>query len=260
MSPYCHWKKYFAVALSLLMVMVIGFFSFSPSAQAEKKRGSKETWSKSTRQAPAPQRAPSRGTQWSAPQQKRPADSRYRPSRSYPSRGQTFRVLPRDHRVFMHGHVRYYSAHGVWYRPYRGYYVVVAPPIGLFVPFLPFAYTTVWLHGIPYYYANETYYAHTPGGYVVVEPPQRPLDEEDPFGEGIDGFQDDRLFVYPRLNQSEEQQDFDRYECHRWAVEQTRYDPTKIPPDIPPDRMMDARRDYRQEMMECLDSRGYTAR
>ena len=61
----------------------------------------------------------------------------------------------------MHDHSRYYSSHGVWYRPYRGRYAVVAPPIGLFIPFLPLAYTTIWMSGIPYYYANETYYTET---------------------------------------------------------------------------------------------------
>ncbi len=33
-------------------------------------------------------------------------------------------------------------------------------------------------------------------------------------------------FVYPQKGQSAEQQKKDEYECHSWAVEQTKYDPT----------------------------------
>ena len=35
------------------------------------------------------------------------------------------------------------------------------------------------------------------------------------------------LYIYPNKGQSQEQQSRDRYECHRWAVQQTGYDPTK---------------------------------
>ncbi|UTF49137.1 glycine zipper domain-containing protein [Desulfomicrobium sp. ZS1] len=33
-------------------------------------------------------------------------------------------------------------------------------------------------------------------------------------------------FVYPQKGQSAEQQQKDEYECHTWAVQQTKYDPT----------------------------------
>lgn len=253
-----HWKKYFSVVLSLFVLSAIVILSFAPPAQSDPPRRSRQ---QTVKRAPASgQPATSSLRKDSVSQHRKFVDSRYSHNRSYPTRGHSIRSLPRDHRVFMHGHSRYYSAHGVWYRPYGGHYVVVAPPIGLFVPFLPFVYTTIWLHGMPYYYANETYYTQTPGGYVVVEPPQDAISEAPPDGERLDTFQDDRLFIYPRLNQSEDQQNFDRYDCHRWAVEQTRYDPAKIPPEVPPDQIMAAREDYRQEMIECLDSRGYTAR
>jgi hypothetical protein len=42
-----------------------------------------------------------------------------------------------------------------------------------------------------------------------------------------------QLYVYPLKKQSSEQQDRDRYECHRWAVEQTGYDPSKAYPNNP---------------------------
>jgi hypothetical protein len=142
--------------------------------------------------------------------------------------------------VVIHGHSRYYSSNGVWYRPHGGRFEIVAPPIGLFVPSLPFAYTTIWLHGIPYYYANETYYTQTPGGYVVAEPPQSELSETPPVteGEASADIADEKMFIYPRNGQSENQQAADRYECHKWAVEQTNYDPTQIPSQIPDEQIL----------------------
>ena len=89
----------------------------------------------------------------------------------------------------MHNHSRYYSWRGVWYRPEGRRFVVVAPPFGLFVPFLPLAYVTIWMHGIPYYYANEVYYTRTAGGYVVVDPPQGDVSQTPPVGRGGSGRQ-----------------------------------------------------------------------
>jgi len=224
---HIHLKRYFAIALSLFMFSGISLYCFTQQAQAQ-----------------APKRAP-------ASQQKRFVDSRYQHNRSYPARGQSVRSLPRNHRAVMHNHSRYYSSHGVWYRPHHGSYVVVAPPIGLFAPFLPLAYATIWIHGIPYYYANETYYTQTPGGYVVVEPPA-PEDSNE--------ITESKMFIYPREGQSEEKQANDRYECHMWAVGQTNYDPTKISSGIPGDQIIQKRSDYQRAMGSCLDGRGYTAK
>jgi hypothetical protein len=40
-------------------------------------------------------------------------------------------------------------------------------------------------------------------------------------------------YVYPLKNQSDAQQDRDRYECHSWAVKQTGYDPSRAYPNNP---------------------------
>jgi hypothetical protein len=231
---YINSKRYFAITLSIVMLSGIFFFGLSQQAQAAK-------------QAPASHH-------------KNYVDSRYQHNHSYPVRGQSVRSLPRDHRVVIHGHSRYYSSHGAWYRPYHGGYVVFAPPIGLFVPFLPFAYATIWMSGIPYYYANETYYTRTAGGYVVVEPPQGEVSETPPDKEQSGESTESKMFIYPRKGQSEKQQANDRYECHTWAVGQTNYDPTRIPSGISNDQIMQKRADYQRAMGSCLDSRGYTAK
>lgn len=241
---YIYLKKYFAIALSLFMLFGISVFCFTQQAQADAHRR-------------APARAIKRAP---APQHHNFVDSRYRHNRSYPTRGRYFRELPRDHRVVMHNHSRYYSSHGVWYRPYRGRYVVVAPPVGLFVPFLPLAYTTIWLSGIPYYYANDTYYTQTSGGYVVVEPPQGEVSETPPDTQPSEESMENKMFIYPRKGQSEKQQADDRYECHTWAVGQTNFDPTRNPSGIPVDQIMQKRSDYQRAMASCLDARGYTAK
>jgi uncharacterized protein YcfJ len=41
-------------------------------------------------------------------------------------------------------------------------------------------------------------------------------------------------FVYPQKGQSAEQQQKDEYECHTWAVQQTKYDPTTAAQAAPP--------------------------
>ena len=42
-----------------------------------------------------------------------------------------------------------------------------------------------------------------------------------------------QLYVYPLKKQSSEQQDRDRYDCHRWAVQQTGFDPSRTSPNNP---------------------------
>lgn len=186
------------------------------------------------------------------PHQREFQDSRYHHDRSYPVRGQVIRALPRDHRAIVHGSARYYFSGGVWYRPQGPRFAVIVPPIGLFVPILPPYYATIWLRGAPYYYANEVYYAHRGNGYVVVEPPKEEVSQAPPPA--------DKMFIYPRQGQSEQVQADDRYACHRWAVEQTGFDPTQPPGSSPESQKTDNRADYQRAMSACLDGRGYTVK
>lgn len=68
-----------------------------------------------------------------------------------------------------------------------------------------------------------------------------------------------KMSIYPRKDQSEKQQANDRYECHKWAVGQTNYDPT-IPSGIPPDQIIKKQLYYKRAMAACLEGRGYTAK
>jgi len=184
-------------------------------------------------------------------------DSRHNHNHSYPVRGQYIGQLPGGNRAVMYRNSRYYYAHGAWYRPEGRRFFVVAPPIGVFVPFLPAFYATLWVHDIPYYYANEIYYTPTAGGYVVAEPPQSDVSSMPPAN---DQATESRLFIYPRQGQNEKQQANDRYECHSWAVDQTNYDPIKPPSGIPADQLLQQRGDYQRAMGACLEGRGYTVK
>jgi hypothetical protein len=120
---------------------------------------------------------------------------------------------------------------------------------------LPLYYQTIWVGGVPYYYANGNYYAQTAGGYVIVDPSQGAVSQESPPLASVPS--EDKLFVYPRKGQSETQQAEDRYQCHRWAVDQTGYDPTMVSGGAP---SIQKRADYQRAMTACLDARGYTAK
>ncbi len=180
-------------------------------------------------------------------------DSRHHLNRAYPARGQIIRIIPGNCRVVVHRGVGYRFHDGVWYRPHGNSFVVVAPPIGLFVSFLPPYYSTIWVRGVPYYYANEVYYAHCGSGYKIVEPPPEAMVSEasPPV---------DELFIYPRNGQNEQQQAEDRYQCHRWAVSQTGFDPTQPQTGGVETQRMDKRMDYQRAMAACLDGRGYTVK
>lgn len=180
-------------------------------------------------------------------------DKRFRHNHYYPRRGHKIRKLPRGHRTIRHRGKRYHHYHGTWYF-YSGLrYVVIRPPIGLSLLFLPPIYTTIWVSGTPYYYANDVYYLWQPEErvYIVSEPP--PKDEIDE-----QSVESEQLFVYPKRGQSEEKQASDRYQCHQWATQQTGFDPTLPGGNVAESNYNSKRADYNRAMKACLEARGYS--
>jgi len=196
-------------------------------------------------------------------------DARYGHEHYYPPKGYVFAALPPGPRVVFHGGVQFYFAGGIWYRAHGpGDFVVVAPPFGIVVPVLPPFYTTVYVGSVPYYYANDVYYVQGPQGYTVVAPPTNVVMQPPPPPVAVQpppppppssnvAQAPEQLFVYPRQGQSEQQQAADRYECHRWAVSQTGYDPTLAPGGAP---IAQRQAEYQRAMTACLDGRGYTVK
>lgn len=174
--------------------------------------------------------------------------------RYYPTPGVAVRSVPRGSRWVLWGGVNYRYQGGVWYGPGPYGYVVVRPPIGIVVPDLPAFATVVTIAGIAYLYANGTYYQPQPGGGYEVVPP--PVDGTAPAAAP------ERSYVYPSRGQSAEQQASDEYECHRWAVTQTGFDPTAAATGATTASTAAPalRADYRRARTACLEGRGYTVR
>lgn len=193
--------------------------------------------------APAPHPAP-RGQWW---------DGAYGHHRYYPVAGWHVRTLP-PHVAWVPWHgVRYGYWGGIWYAPYGASYVVVRPPVGVVITTLPAFATAITLGGIGYWYANGVYYRdYAGGGYTVVPSP-------------IVGAPDNttttvpRKYVYPKNGQSAETQANDEYECHRWAVNQTGFDPTAAATGEGT-VSTSQRGDYVRAQDACLEGRGYTVR
>jgi hypothetical protein len=142
----------------------------------------------------------------------------------------------------------YYYAGGYWYRPWGTSFQIVTAPYGLFVSTLPPYYSTFWYGTSRYYFADSTYYLYDDirRGYVVAQSPYG--DEELP----ADAAMDEQLYVYPAQGQSEQQTADDRYECHRWAVDQSGFDPVES------DYNAASREEYQRAERACLIGRGYT--
>jgi len=176
-------------------------------------------------------------------------------ARYYPAPGFVVHAPPPRAGIVVWGGTRYAFHEGIWYAPATHGYVVVRPPYGVVVPVLPVFATAVVIGGLSYMYCNSVYYRAVPtGGYEVVAPPVGVPGEPVP-----PPLAPAKVFVYPRQGQSAEQQATDEYECHRWAVNQSGFDPTASATgsgSTDPVR----RADYGRARSACLDGRGYTVR
>jgi hypothetical protein len=192
-------------------------------------------------------------------------DGRFGGHGYYPSRGYYVHALPPGRVVVGGG--RYFYAGGVWYAPRGPGWVVVGPPVGVFVPVLPGVYTTVYFGGVPYYYANDTYYTWVPeqNQYEVVAPPgddsAAQLDAPPPPpGAAPPPQVGGDLFVYPKNGQNDQQQATDKFQCHQWAHQQSGFDPTVSGGGVPPEQNASAHTAYNRAMIACLEGRGYSVK
>lgn len=112
---------------------------------------------------------------------------------------------------------------------------------------LPGAAREVWIGSTLYFLAAGTYYLWNASQqqYVVVSPP--PVAETVTLGAY-------EVIAYPSRGQTAEQQARDRYECHRWAVGQSGFDPASAQA-APPVGVSEL---YRRALGACLSGRGYS--
>jgi hypothetical protein len=189
-------------------------------------------------------------------------DNRSNRGHYYPRRGAMVRTLPPGYRPYFHRGRPLYYYDGIWYAPGRRGFVVVRPPIGMYVSVLPRYHSTVWLGGVPYHYADDAFYRWEPATdtYQVVPPPPgvdrladvAPAAPAEPAG--------DSFFAYPNDGQTSEQQAADRYECHAWSKNQTGFDPTEPGGGVAADQNRPKRTEYDRAMSACLEARRYSVR
>lgn len=196
-----------------------------------------------------------RGDRHEMPSRDYRMDSRYDHNRSYPREGIIVRSLPERRYPIHYRDRNYFYFGGVWYLPSGPSFVVVNPPLGIVVPILPPFYTTIWFGGVPYYYANDVYYVWRPdlNAYQVAAPPAIETQPKT-------NYMADELYIYPKQGQSEQQQADDRYACHRWSADQTKYDPTQPPTGTSIGALNKQREDYNRAMKACLEGKGYSVR
>ena len=172
-------------------------------------------------------------------------------NRAYPYPGAGVRVLPAPVRPMFWGGVGYHFHQGIWYAPGVHGYLVVRPPVGIVIGELPPFFTALTIAGVAYLYANGVYYrSHQGGGYEVAPPPPG-IETVEPLA---------RPYIYPGQGQSPVQQASDEYECHRWAVTQTGFDPSGAAVGQAAAASPGQPRDYERARAACLEGRGYTLR
>ena len=161
--------------------------------------------------------------------------------------GDRVQSVPKSSVVVKVGRSKYHYNNGIYYRPKGNGYIVVSAPTGARVRSLPAGFVSFGIGINRYFFVNSTYYLwHSDSReYVVVDKP-----------DGADAALSDAgngdIFVYPASGQSAQEIDRDRYECHRWAADETGFDPTK------PNQSPAYKSDYDRAISACLVGRGYT--
>ena len=69
-----------------------------------------------------------------------------------------------------------------------------------------------------------------------------------------------KVFLYPKNGQSADQQARDRYDCYRFAVAQSGFDPMRSAGTAPAAPASELQSDYDRAQSACFEARGYTNR
>ncbi|MBV8144767.1 MAG: hypothetical protein JO184_07155 [Gammaproteobacteria bacterium] len=225
-------------------------------------------------------------------------DTRHNHNHVYPDRGTIVHNLPAGASVVNFGGQSYWFADGVWFEPHGPAYTVIEPPIGLVVTALPsFATAVVGSAGLDFY-ANDTYYRPRPdlGGYEVVNDPvdsspaaagaagttaampppayapagaaaammapavasmaAAPAPLAAPASASLGSRQ--MVSLTPNNGQTPEQQARDRYDCYRWGLSQSGFDPLHPKSGPPTAQSAEQEATYDRVRTACLQQRGYT--
>ena len=169
--------------------------------------------------------------------------------------GSRVNALPGGFATYRYGGSPYYFAGGCWYRPWNGIYLGCYPPIGLYLPMLPWGCDSFWDDGICYYTYQDVYYTDTgSGGYEVVDPP--PGQEPPAPGPAMDRPDPEPLAIVPEKGQDPARMKQDRADAQRYAIQRSGYDPAYGDPSDPGTPR--ARQAYLKALRSYLEGRGYS--
>lgn len=182
-----------------------------------------------------------------------------------------------------HGGGHYY--HGGYHGGGSSFFFGAALGAALTLPFY-YAYSRAWAEPGPYYYYNPgpplyvqsqpVYVQRQPNYVVVANPPGNvvmpaqsngviehgpvanpaPAQSNTAPNMGSDEARADQWFVYPSRGQNQQQAANDRYDCGKWATNQSGYDPDLRVHRNPQTGPIA----YGRALSACLEGRGYTVR
>ena len=168
-----------------------------------------------------------------------PANYRHQHKHSGPGKHGPAIKYQNRHRVFpdrKYKRVLFNSAHylfhaGIFYRQIGDELIIVNAPDGLIIDSLPHSNSIVVINDRRYYVVNGTYFIKVKSGYKVTKKPATIIimdsDEiDESSSENIVLEEDDIITTSSSNNTKNKSKDDDSYECHRWGVSQSGYDPT----------------------------------
>lgn len=159
-----------------------------------------------------------------------------------------FSLLPKRRYEVPYQGLNYAYAGGLWYLQSGSRWVAVTPPLGIRIGVLPASFNTILAGGVTYYVANGIYYRLDDDAFTVVPPP---------LSTPLNSTPEAPLQIYAKKAQGEKQQADDRYECHRWGVKQSNFDPTLPLGGVSEQQALGKRADYQRALRSCLEGRGY---
>ena len=217
--------------------------------------------------APAPQAAPGAAGDQVAPYHVH-RDLNHGHDHVYPDRGSVVRDLPHGSILVNYAGMSYQFAEGVWFEPRGPAWLVVEPPIGLVVPTLPQFMTPLNTGTEIILYANDTFYRPRPdiGGYEVVNDPiDSPVQPAAAGGAAVAAAAPAAVAAAapppaPAPAKTADQQARDQYECYRFAVSQTGFDPIRTSSGQAGAQLAGTQQsNYERAHSACLEGRGYPA-
>jgi hypothetical protein len=171
--------------------------------------------------------------------------------------GTVIATLPSGFLSVYVGPTRYFYYYGTFYdyNPAQARYVVVPAPMGAVVPAIPEGFMTVYIQGVRHYVVGGVYYRPVYRGdvlmYEVVPPPDNSTLSSL-------GLVPEYLYAYPKAGQSAAEQERDRAECHRWAVEESGFDPAAVPDPTQTAERQQFLQEYNRAFRACMEARNYT--